>query len=49
VSFIKPDLVYCPGLSISQDDSFANKLGLSLIERGNDGGRLGLGGWHGVF
>jgi hypothetical protein len=48
VEFIKPNLVYCPGLSISQDDSFANKLGLSLIERRKDGGRLGFGAWHGV-
>lgn len=48
VEFIKPNPVYCPGLSISQDDSFANELSLGLVERGKDGGRSGFGGRHGV-
>ena len=36
MEFIKPNLVNSPGLSVSQDDSSANKLGLSLIEFGED-------------
>jgi hypothetical protein len=32
-------LVHRPGYSVSQDDGFANKLGLSVVEFGKDGAR----------
>jgi hypothetical protein len=48
VEFVEPYVFDRPGYSISQDDSFANKLSLSLIERGKDGGRSGFGDWHGL-
>jgi len=46
MEFIKPNLVYCPRLSISQDHGLANKLGLSVIEFCKDDRRSGFGGWH---
>jgi hypothetical protein len=36
MEFIKPNLVYSPGLSVGQDDRFANKRGLSFVEFGED-------------
>jgi hypothetical protein len=48
MKFIKPNLVYSPGLSIGQDDDFANKLGLSFIEFGEDCARSRFGAWHEV-
>jgi hypothetical protein len=39
VEFIEPNLLYRTGLSVSQDDGSANKLGLSFIEFGEDGAR----------
>jgi hypothetical protein len=44
VQFIKPNLVHCPSLAVRQDDGFANKLGLSLLEFGKDRGRSRFGG-----
>jgi hypothetical protein len=32
MEFIKANLVYIPGLSVSQNDGFANKLGLSPVK-----------------
>ena len=32
MKFIQPNIVYCPGLSVSQNDSPADEFGLSLIE-----------------
>jgi hypothetical protein len=43
MEFIKPNLVYSPGLSVGQDDGFANKLGLSFIEFGEDCARSRFG------
>jgi hypothetical protein len=43
MEFIEPNLVYCPGLSVGQDDGFANKLGLSFIEFGEDCARSRFG------
>jgi hypothetical protein len=34
VEFIKPHLVNRPGLAVGQNDGFADKLSLSLIEFG---------------
>jgi hypothetical protein len=48
MEFIKPNLVYSPGLSVSQDDGFANKLGLSAIEFGEDCARSRFGASHDV-
>jgi len=48
MEFIKPDLVYSPGLSVGQNDGFANKLGLSPIEFGEDCARSLVGEWHDV-
>jgi hypothetical protein len=48
MEFIKPNLVYSPGLSVGQDDGFANKLGLSAIEFGEDCARSLVGEWHDV-
>jgi hypothetical protein len=39
-------LVHRPGYSVSQDDGFANKLGLSVVEFGKDGARARFSGWH---
>jgi hypothetical protein len=46
MEFIKPNLVYSPGLSVGQDDRFANKLGLSFIEFGEDCARFRFDVWH---
>ena len=46
MEFIKPNLVYCPGLSVGQNDGFANKLGLSIIEFGEDCARSRFGYGH---
>jgi hypothetical protein len=48
MEFIKPNLVYSPGLSVGQDDGFANKLGLSAIEFGEDCARSRFGASHDV-
>jgi hypothetical protein len=48
MEFIKPNLVYSPGLSVGQDDGFANKLGLSFIEFGEDRARSRVGAWHDI-
>jgi hypothetical protein len=48
MEFIKPNLAYSPGLSVSQDDGSANKLGLSLIEFGEDCARSRFDAWHDV-
>jgi hypothetical protein len=36
MDFIKPKVVNSPGLSVGQHDGSANKLGLSLMECGED-------------
>src|SRR6516225_2119319 len=46
--FIQPDIVHGPGLSVSQDDGLANKLGLSPVEFDKDGGCSCFGDWHGT-
>jgi len=46
MEFIKPDLVYAPGLSVGQNDGFANKLGLGFIQFGEDCARSRFGAWH---
>jgi hypothetical protein len=46
MEFIKPNLVYGPGLSIGQDDSFASKLALGFIQFGEDCTRSSFGVWH---
>jgi hypothetical protein len=46
VYIIEPDLVHRPGYSVGQDDGFANKLGLSVVEFGKDGARARFSGWH---
>ena len=48
MEFIKRDLVYGPRLSVGQNDSFADKLGLSPIEFGEDCARSLVGEWHDV-
>ena len=48
MEFIKPNLVNSPGLSVSQHDGPANKLGLSLIEFGEDCARSHFDAQHDV-
>jgi hypothetical protein len=36
VEFIEPNVLDRPGFSIAKDDGFADKFGLSLIERVED-------------
>lgn len=48
VKFIEPNLVDRPGLAVRQDDSFADKLGKSLVKLGEDGGRSCFGCGHGA-
>jgi hypothetical protein len=48
MEFIKPELVNSPGLSVSQHDGPANKVGLSLIELGEDCARCHFNAWHDV-
>ena len=46
MKFIEPDLVNASGLSVGQNDGFANKLGLGLIQLGEDCARSRFGAWH---
>jgi len=46
MEFIKANLVYSSGLSVGQNDSFAYKVGLGLVEFGEDGARSCFGYWH---
>jgi len=48
MKFIKPNLVYRPGLSIGQNHGFADKLCLSFVEFGEDVARSRFGDWHDV-
>src|ERR1700760_4576681 len=48
MEFIKPNIVYSPGLSVGQDDGFAHKVRLGLVEFGEDGACTRFGDWHGV-
>ena len=48
MEFIKRDLVYSPGLSVGQDDGFAQKVGLGLVEFAKDGARSRFGARHDV-
>jgi hypothetical protein len=48
VQFVKPNPVYGPGLAVSQNNGFPDKLGLRLIEFGKNGGRSCVGCSHGV-
>ena len=48
MEFIKTNLVNSPGLPVGQDDGFANKLGLSSIEFGEDCARFRFDAWHDV-
>jgi hypothetical protein len=48
MKFIQPNIVYGPGLSVSQNDSPADEFGLSLIELDKDSGCSCLGDWHGA-
>jgi hypothetical protein len=48
MEFIKPKLIDSPGLSISQDDGFANEIRLSFVEFGKDCARSLFGSWHDV-
>lgn len=46
MKFIQPEPVDCPGLSVSQNDGFADKLGLSPVEFSKDRARAHFSGWH---
>jgi hypothetical protein len=46
MKFIQPDPVHCPGLSVSQNDGFADKLGLSPVELSKDHARAHFSGRH---
>ena len=46
MKFIEPEPVYCPSLSVSENDGFANKLGLSPVKFGKDHARAHFTGWH---
>jgi hypothetical protein len=46
MEFIQPDLVYSASLSVRQHDGFADQLGLSFVEFGQDCARSGFGDWH---
>jgi hypothetical protein len=46
MELIKPNLVYGPGLSVGQDDGFANKRGLSFVEFGEDCASSRFNTWH---
>jgi len=48
MKFIKPNIVYSPSLSVGQDDGFAHKVGLGLVEFGKDGACSRFGDWHDV-
>jgi hypothetical protein len=48
VHIVEPYVLDGPSRPVGEDDGFANKLGLSLIERDKDGGRSSFGGWHGA-
>jgi hypothetical protein len=48
MEFIKPKLINSPGLSVSQHDGSANKIGLSLIEFGEDCAGFYFDAWHDV-
>jgi hypothetical protein len=49
MELVEPNIFYRPGLSISQDNGFADKLDLRLFKFGKDSGRASFGGWHGWF
>lgn len=46
MEFIEPNAVNRPGLAVGQNDCFANKLTLSLIEFGKDRARSFFGNRH---
>ena len=46
MELVEPDALHRPGLSIREDDCFANKLGLSLLELAKDRRRAELRSWH---
>lgn len=46
MEFIKPNMVYSPSLPVSQDNGFAQKVALGLVEFGKDGARSRFGDWH---
>jgi hypothetical protein len=46
MEFIKANLVDSSGLSISQNHGFAHKVGLGLVEFGEDGARSRFGYGH---
>jgi hypothetical protein len=48
MEFIKPNIVYSPSLSVGQDDGFAHKVGLGLVEFSEDGACSRFGDWHDV-
>ena len=49
MEFIEPNLVHSPGLSVGQDDGFADQLGLSLIEFGENCAGSGFGIRHDMW
>jgi hypothetical protein len=48
MEFIQPKLIDGSGLSIGQDDGFANKFCPSFVEFGEDCARSLFGSWHDV-
>src|SRR3984893_19437449 len=46
VYFVEPTALHRTGLSVVEDDGFADKLGLSLFELTEDGGCADLCSWH---
>jgi hypothetical protein len=48
MEFIKPNIVYSSSLSVGQNDGFAHKVGLGLVEFGKDGACSRFGDWHDV-
>jgi len=46
MKFIEPKPVHCPSLSVSQNDGFADKLGLSPVKFSKDRARAHFSGWH---
>jgi hypothetical protein len=44
--FVEPNFLYGTGFSVGEDDGFADKLTLGLLELAEDRGRTDLRSWH---
>jgi len=48
VQLVKPNVLHRPGLSIGQDYSLTDKIGMSLFERAEDRRSAKFRSWHGL-